>query len=186
MQICAKIRRLHTEVRLPLQRHPVLFPRKKYSCVPEKGDDSGTAQANVDHLRNRTSLTERRALIHAGKIEDEGAYYLRELGLAGPSMTFYFEGGLRSLVQFQNRHLSPVHKNIFYVEKEQDGVAVEVALQYVDDVSSRISAFANNIYNAEGGMHITGFKTALTRTLNAQLKNGSGKEQDSFTGDDVL
>jgi len=125
-------------------------------------------------------------LRNAGKIEDEGAYYLRELGLDAPSMTFYFEGGLRSLVQFQNRHLSPVHKNIFYVEKEQDGVAVEVALQYVDDVSSRISAFANNIYNAEGGMHITGFKTALTRTLNAQLKNGSGKEQDSFTGDDVL
>ena len=64
-------------------------------------------------------------------------------GIDAPSVTFYFEGGLRSLVAFQNRHLEPVHKNIFYVEKEQDGVQVEVALQYVDDITARISAFAN-------------------------------------------
>src|SRR6185503_18172245 len=98
----------------------------------------------------------------------------------------YFEGGLMSLVRHYNEHQTPLHKNIFYVEKEQDGVQVEVALQYVDDITSRLSAFANNIYNAEGGMHVTGFKTALTRTLNNANKNGSGKEGDSFTGDDVL
>jgi len=120
---------------------------------------------------------------NAGKVDTEGAFYLRELGLDSPTMTFYFEGGLRSLVAFQNHHLESVHKTVFYVEKEQDGVQVEVALQYVDDITSRISAFANNIYNGEGGTHITGFKTALTRTLNA--KNG-GKESESFTGDDVL
>src|SRR3989338_5935981 len=120
---------------------------------------------------------------HAGKVDTEGAFSLRELGLDSPTMTFYFEGGLRSLVAFQNHHLESVHKTVFYVEKEQDGVQVEVALQYVDDITSRISAFANNIYNGEGGTHITGFKTALTRTLNA--KNG-GKESESFTGDDVL
>lgn len=111
-------------------------------------------------------------------------FYLRELGLDAPSFTFCFEGGLRSLIGFQNRFLEPVHKNVFYVEKEQDGVQVEVALQYVDDITSRISAFANNIYNSEGGTHITGFKAALTRTLNAFDK--SGKESDTFTGDDVL
>ena len=119
------------------------------------------------------------------KVDDESAYYLRELGIDAPSVTFYFEGGLRSLIAFQNHHLEPIHKTVFYVEKEQDGVAVEIALQYVDDISSRFSAFANNIYTAEGGMHVTGFKTALTRTLNAQLKNG-GKESETFTGDDVL
>ncbi len=117
-------------------------------------------------------------------VKDEEVFYLRELGIDAPSVTFYFEGGLRSLVSFQNHHLETIHKTVFYVEKEQDGVHVEVALQYVDDITSRISAFANNIYNAEGGTHITGFKTALTRTLNA--KNGSGKESDSFTGDDAL
>src|SRR3989338_5798524 len=123
----------------------------------------------------------------AEKIKDEDVFYVRELGLDAPSVTFYFEGGLRSLVSFHNRHLEPVHKTVFYVEKEQDDVQVEIALQYVDDITSRISAFANNIYNSEGGMHITGFKSALTRTLNAQIKNGNGaKESETFTGDDVL
>ncbi|MDO8576246.1 MAG: DNA gyrase subunit B [bacterium] len=128
----------------------------------------------------------------ASRSNGAGVFYLRDLpvgasgtkGLDAPSTTFYFEGGLRSLVSFQNHHLETVHKTVFYVEKEQDGVHVEVALQYVDDITSRISAFANNIYNAEGGTHITGFKTALTRTLNA--KNTNGKESDSFTGDDAL
>ena len=121
------------------------------------------------------------------KVDDGDVYYLRELGLDAPSTTFYFEGGLRSLVTFQNRHLEPIHRTVFYVEKEQDAVHVEIALQYVDDIGSRISAFANNIYNSEGGMHITGFKSALTRTLNAQLKNGNGgKESETFTGEDVL
>jgi len=112
------------------------------------------------------------------------AFYLRELGIEAPSTCFYFEGGLRSLVAFQNRHLEPIHKTVFYVEKEQDGVQVEVALQYVDDIVTRISAFANNIYNSEGGTHITGFKGALTRTLNNFAK--AGKESESFTGEDVL
>ena len=93
---------------------------------------------------------------------------------------------MKSLVSFQNRHQTPVHKHIFYVEKELDGVNVEIALQYVDDIAQRISAFANNIYTAEGGMHITGFKTALTRTLNNAGKSSNGKGEDSFTGDDVL
>jgi DNA gyrase subunit B len=123
-------------------------------------------------------------LREAGKIDDESVFYLRELGVEGPSTTFYFEGGLRSLVSFQNRHLEPIHKTVFHIDKELDDVQVEIALQYVDDITSRISAFANNIYNAEGGTHITGFKAALTRTLNAV--NKSGKESESFTGDDVL
>ncbi len=143
----------------------------------------------VAHMRQQAYLVKglRIALLdlrNAGTVDHESVVYLRELGLDAPSFSFYFEGGLRSLVGFQNHHLEPVHKNIFYVEKEQDGVQVEVALQYVDDMTSRISAFANNIYNPEGGTHITGFKTALTRTLNA--KNGGGKDSDNFTGEDVL
>ena len=143
----------------------------------------------VSHMRQQAYLVKglRISILDLRKVEnvkDEEVFYLRELGLDAPSVTFYFEGGLRSLVSFQNHHLETIHKTVFYVEKEQDGVHVEVALQYVDDITSRISAFANNIYNAEGGTHITGFKTALTRTLNA--KNTNGKESDSFTGDDVL
>jgi DNA gyrase subunit B len=146
----------------------------------------------VDHLRQQAYLVKglRITILDLRevqeKFDDTSEYYLRDLGLEAPSMTFYFEGGLKSLVEFENRHQKPLHDTIFYVEKEQDEVQVEVALQYVDDISARISAFANNIYNAEGGTHITGFKTALTRAVNNYSKKGGGKEGESFTGDDVL
>lgn len=145
----------------------------------------------VSHLRQQAYLVKGLRITvldlrNVEKIDDESVIYLRTLGIDAPSTTFYFEGGLRSLVSFQNRHLTAVHRNIFYVEKELDDVNVEIALQYVDDMASRISAFANNIFNTEGGMHVTGFKTALTRTLNSASKGSNGKEGDSFTGDDVL
>ncbi len=119
-------------------------------------------------------------------IDDE--YWFADLGLELPSTTFYFEGGLVSLVRFYNKLQKPIHPTVFYVEKELDDVGVEVSLQYVDDITCRIVPFANNIYNPEGGTHITGFKTALTRILNTYgKKNNLIKEADGgFTGDDVL
>ncbi len=118
----------------------------------------------------------------------DDAYWFADLSLELPSVTYYFEGGLVSLVKFYNKLQKPIHPSIFYVEKEVDGVGVEVALQYVDDMTARIVPFANNIYNPEGGTHITGFKTALTRILNTYgKKNNIIKEADGgFTGDDVL
>ena len=146
----------------------------------------------VTHLRQQAYLVKgvRISVIDArgyeGKIESD-VLYMRDLALPVPSATYYFEGGLKSLVAYTNRFQKPVHDSIFYVDKEADGVIVEVALQYVDDISARITAFANNTYNSEGGTHITGFKTALTRTLNNYAKkNGSGKDDENFTGDDVL
>ena len=147
----------------------------------------------VTHLRQQAYLVKgtRIAVVDArtvAQVDDKDVFYLRELALEAPSMTFYFEGGLRSLVAFQTAHQEAVHKNIFYVEKETDGVLVEVALQYVDDITSRLSAFANNTYNLEGGTHVTGFKTALTRTLNTYGRSANIlKEKDeNFTGEDVL
>jgi DNA gyrase subunit B len=126
-------------------------------------------------------------------LELKGKHYLSDEHLPVPHEHFYFEGGLKSLVAFNNHYQKPVHKNIFYIEKTEvspEVLGVEVALQYVDDISPRITAFANNIYNPEHGTHITGFKTALTRTLNNYAKKGnffSVKDKDSgFTGDDVL
>jgi DNA gyrase subunit B len=124
-----------------------------------------------------------------GKIKDTEVFYMRDLELNAPSVGFYFEGGLVSLIRFYNTTQKPIHKNIFYVEKYNDNFeGVEVALQYVDDISARIMPFANNIYNGEGGTHITGFKTSLTRTLNTYAKkNNLIKDgEDAFTGDDVL
>ena len=124
---------------------------------------------------------------YEGKIETDGVFYLRDKGYNAPSMSFFFEGGLNSLIKFYNKFQKPIHKNIFYIEKQEGNVFVEVALQYVDDITSREIAFANNTYNSEGGMHVTGFRTALTRTLNEYAKkNNLAKDADeSFTGDDV-
>jgi DNA gyrase subunit B len=147
----------------------------------------------VAHVRQQAYLVKgtRISVLDAREcesVDDKKAYYLRELGLEVPSMAFYFEGGLRSLVAFYNQHQTPVHKNIFYIDREQDGVAVEVALQYVDDISPRLMAFANNIYNPEQGTHVTGFKTALTRTINSYGRTAKilKENEENFTGDDAL
>ena len=150
----------------------------------------------VNHLRQQAYLVKglRISVIDArgeAKVNDEDVFYMRELGLDAPSMSFYFEGGLMSLVRFENEHNKPIHRNIFYVEKKVNGndyEIVEVALQYVDDISCRLLPFANNIYTAEGGTHVTGFKTALTRSLNsyARKNNLVNEKEDNFTGDDVL
>lgn len=181
----AKVKRigpssLHGTI-ITFEPDPSIFPDRTFSW-----------DTVVSHMRQQAYLVRglRISVIDLRNVDtatDRDTFYIRDLGIDAPSITFYFEGGLRSLIEFQNRHLEVVHKNIFYVEMERDGVHTEIALQYVDDVTSRISAFANNIYNSEGGMHITGFKAALTRTLNAHAKNsgGNGKE-DTFTGDDVL
>ncbi len=149
----------------------------------------------VSHLREQAYLVKglRITIIDAResglKFTDVGKeLYLRDYLTACPSQTFYFEGGLRSLISFHNRYQKPIHKNIFYIEKEVDGIDVEVALQYVDDISTRLFAFANNIFNGEGGTHVTGFRTALTRTLNAYARKGNSVKdsEENFTGEDVL
>ncbi len=116
-------------------------------------------------------------------LEDKRAKETRE----HLSHSFYFEGGIRSYISYLNRGLTAQHENIFYVSKESDGVMVEVALQYVDDLQSREISFANNINTPDGGTHLTGFRTALTRILNDYArKNNFLKEADeNLTGDDV-
>jgi len=102
------------------------------------------------------------------------------------SYAFCFESGIRSYISFLNRRQKVKNETIFYATKEVNGIAVEVALQYVDDLTARELAFANNIYNQEGGSHLTGFRTALTRVLNDYArKNGYLKDKDSLTGEDV-
>lgn len=158
------------------------------------GKQSFEVDRIINHMRQQAYLVKglRISVIDArgakGDLDDEVFYY-RETGSDFPSQSFYFEGGLLSLVRFYNKDFKPVHKNIFYVEKPTNEYeTVEVSLQYVDEVSGRLTAFANNIYNPEGGTHVTGFKTALTRTLNSYAKknSSSSKEEDNFTGEDVM
>lgn len=105
-----------------------------------------------------------------------------------PSHTFYFEGGIVSFIEhFLNRHEEPKHPNIFYVSKESENLQVEVGFQYTDNLQGKEMGFANNIHTIEGGMHLTGFRSAITRTFNDYArKNGYLKEKDeNLTGEDV-
>ncbi len=100
---------------------------------------------------------------------------------------FYFEGGLLSFVRFLAEKKNKLQEDIFYVDKEQEKIDVEAAFQYVDDTKVQEMSFANNIYTPDGGMHLTGFRSALTRSLNAYARaEGYLKEKDeNLTSDDV-
>ncbi|HXV28373.1 MAG TPA: DNA topoisomerase (ATP-hydrolyzing) subunit B [bacterium] len=84
---------------------------------------------------------------------------------------FLYKGGIAEFITYINRNKNPLHKKIFYVEKTKDGVEVEAAFQYNDAYSEEIFSFANNINTIEGGTHLSGFKTAMTRATNQYAKN---------------
>ena len=130
----------------------------------------------LDHLREQSYLTKGVRVV-----------FRDETKRPAFSHAFYFEGGIVSFVKYLVRDEKPVQDNIFYVEKTHDGIIVETAFQYTEDMQAEELSFANNIHTGEGGMHATGFRTALTRTLNDYArKNGYIKEsEENLTGDDV-
>jgi DNA gyrase subunit B len=103
------------------------------------------------------------------------------------SYSFFFEGGIISYIKFLNNDEEASHSNIFYVNREVENIQVETALQYTKDIQGYEMSFANNIYTAEGGMHLTGFRTALTRSLNDYARKNSylKNSDENLTGDDV-
>ena len=100
---------------------------------------------------------------------------------------YHYEGGIKSYVEHLNRSKASIHEEPVYVHGTKDGIEVEIALQYNEGFASNIYSFTNNIPTHEGGTHETGFKTALTRTINDYAKRfGLMKEADgSLSGDDV-
>jgi DNA gyrase subunit B len=122
----------------------------------------------------------------------EWAYLTRGLTLTiaddriDQQMTFYFEGGIVSFVRHLNRNRNVVHDRPFYVSKETSAGAVEVALQYNDTFGESTHTYVNNIHTIDGGTHLSGFKSALTRTINDYAKkNGFMKNDEALSGDDV-
>ena len=104
----------------------------------------------------------------------------------GKSYSFYFEGGIQSYVKHINLGKDAID-DVFYVEKNIEDSSVEVALQYTDTYTETVKPFANNVYNPDGGTHLTGFRTALTRIINDYAKkSGLLKEkEDNLSGEDV-
>jgi DNA gyrase subunit B len=100
---------------------------------------------------------------------------------------FYFEGGIKTYIKALHRNNDVKNETIFYVDKDVEDNKIEVALQYNDGYNETVLAFANNIINPEGGMHLIGLRTALTRTLNsyARAKGFIKDKDDNLSGDDV-
>ena len=99
---------------------------------------------------------------------------------------FEFSGGIVSFVEYLNKNKNPLHNKVVYFEKLQDDINVEVALQYNDGYAETMFSFANNINTVEGGTHLSGFKSALTRAINQYAKSKNLlKDNIAITGDDV-
>lgn len=127
----------------------------------------------LEHLRSQAYLT-RGLHFH---ISDERV---------GLTYQYYFEGGILSYIKQLNRNKKVRHAPV-YINKMYEGeILVEMALQYTDDFDELVLAYANNEYNPEGGMHVTGFRTALTRSINSHaVKNNFVKENEKLTGEDM-
>ena len=150
---------------ITFQPDPGIFPEIKFNW-----------EKILTHLRQQAYLTRGVRIKVYDRREETPRQY-----------EFYFEGGIKSYVKYLNRTNAPKHPNIFYVMKEQEGVMTEMALQYTDDFKENVLTFANNIYTLEGGMHLAGFRSALTRTLNSYArKQNYLKEKDvNLAGEDV-
>ncbi len=130
----------------------------------------------LDHLRQQAFLT-KGVKIEFIDFRDSVPFYY----------AFCFEGGLLSFINYLNRTHQPVQKDFFYVHKSYEKIEVETAFVYNQEVETQELSFANNIYTPDGGMHLTGFRSALTRTLNDYGRtNGYLKNSDdNFIGDDI-
>jgi len=126
----------------------------------------------LEHLRSQAYLT-------------KGLHFIITDERVGLTYQYYFEGGLVSYIKQLNRNRKVKHQPI-YINKTLEDIMVEVAIQYTDEYDERILAYANNEYNPEGGMHVTGFRTALTRLINNYaVKNNFVKESEKLTGEDM-
>ncbi|EDK72437.1 DNA topoisomerase (ATP-hydrolyzing), partial [candidate division TM7 genomosp. GTL1] len=128
----------------------------------------------VDYLRHQAYLT-------------KGVFVSVSDERSGERIAFYFEGGIQSYVKHLNIGKDILSDDIFYVERQVEDCIVEVAVQYNDTYVETVKAFANNVYNPDGGTHLIGFRAALTRVINDYArKSGLLKEkEENLTGDDI-
>ncbi len=105
----------------------------------------------------------------------------------GQRKAFYFEGGIKSYVKHMNGGKETLSDDIFYVDKPVEDSQVEIAIQYNDGFNENVQAFANNVLNADGGTHVVGFRSALTRTINDYARKNSllKEKEENLTGDDI-
>jgi len=103
----------------------------------------------------------------------------------GKEAEFFYKGGIVSFVEYMNRKKKPIHNKIIYLEKTQGNIEIEVSMQYNEGFAENIYTFANNINTIEGGTHLTGFKSALTRTIKGYGKKSGIIKNENLSGDDA-
>lgn len=128
----------------------------------------------LDYLRHQAYLTKG---VYASVVDER----------TGDRYAFYFDGGIKSYVKHLNIGKDIISDEIFYVERQVEDVMVEIAVQYTDAYVETVKAFANNVFNPDGGTHMVGFRAALTRVINDYArKSGILKEkEENLTGDDI-
>ncbi len=128
----------------------------------------------VDYLRHQAYLT-------------KGLRTHVKNEITGDRYSFYFEGGIQSYVKHLNLGKDVIDEDVFYVDRDIKDIGVEIACQYADNFNETIKAFANNVFNPDGGTHLTGFRAALTRVINDYArKNGLLKEkEENLSGEDT-
>lgn len=162
-----------TGTTITFQADSEIFPKIEYSWKKILG-----------YIRQQAYLTKGVKIVLEDRRDvennDKDEYKIKKYG-------FYFDGGIISFVNYLNKGKEVKNSNPVHIEKEMDDVQVEVALQYTDGFKEHIYSFANNIYTLEGGMHVAGFRTALTRVLNSYAKKNNliKSKEGSLTSDDV-
>jgi len=162
-----------TGVTITFQPDPDIFPEINWNW-----------NKIVDYIRQQAYLTKGvnvKIFDRRQVTSEKDAYKENRIG-------FCFDGGIASYIKFLNRGKEVKNQRPFYVEKTQNDVYVEISLQYIEGLKDHLYSFANNIYTIEGGMHVTGFRTALTRVLNdyARKNNLLKDKDDNLTSDDVI
>ena len=161
-----------TGTTISFQADPQIFPEIKYSWTKI-----------LDYVRQQAYLTKGVKII----IEDRREVLKKEDEYKICRHGFYFDGGIISFVKFLNRGKEVKNDLPVYIEKTVDDVNVEISLQYTDGFKEHLYSFANNIFTVEGGMHVTGFKMALTRVLNdyAKKNNLLKEKEGAMTSEDL-
>ncbi|MBL8159942.1 DNA topoisomerase (ATP-hydrolyzing) subunit B [Candidatus Saccharibacteria bacterium] len=184
------IAEVHKDGKLYRQEYAIGVPQAEIKAVG-KTDKSGTSitfypdptifetvkldyKWVVDYIRHQAYLT-------------KGIYLSVDDERTGERMAFYFEGGIKSYVKHLNIGKEVISDDIFYVERPVEDCMVEVAIQYNDTYVENVRAFANNVFNPEGGTHVAGFRAAMTRVINEYARKNSllKEKEENLTGDDI-
>ena len=156
--------------------------RKRGTKVTFMPDDTIFETLNFDFDTLRTRLREMAFLTKGLKITLSDKRAGRE-----KEREFHYEGGIKEFVEYINRHKDPLYDKIIYCEGEKDGVVVEVAMQHNSSYSESVYTFVNNIGTVEGGTHLTGFRSAITKVFNDYARNNKmlKDNEDNLSGDDL-